>query len=156
MKELLKYKIYFIVVGIAILVIGIIYFIGRRAGKRAADNPWQAPLPTDIGTGDGSSNVDFVKMRAITDKLYADLDQWDWQPFFTRDVDAYKEFLALSDTAFVAVYNDFNSRFSKEFSGKSLRAIIRDETVSWGLGQFVSIRDAIEQRFGRLSLPFFG
>jgi hypothetical protein len=141
-----------IIAAIVVTVIAIIYFAGRKAGKNASNNPWQAPLPKDDAHSTGSSPVDSAKVRTIADDLYADLDKWDWNPFtFTRDVEVYKRFNSLSDTEFVAVYNDWNFRFSSEFSGKSLPAVIKDE-LGWGLGQFNSIRDSIILRCERLKL----
>ncbi len=150
--NILKYKTYMIVIGIAVVVIAVIYFIGRKAGKNASYNPWQAPLPEDAPHGTGLLVVDGAKVRTIADDLYADLDKWDWNPFtMVRDVDVYKRFNSLSDTEFVAVYNDWNARFSSEFNGKSLLVVIKGE-YSWGLGQFNSLRDSILQRCDRLKL----
>jgi hypothetical protein len=152
MKDLLKYRQYFILFGIVLAVAVIIYFTGRRAGKKASDNPWQAPLPTDIGNGSGPSSVDWAKIRSITDDLFSDLEKLDWIPMWgTRVIQVYEQWNSLSDTEFVAVYNDFNSRFSSRFSGKSVVVILKDEW-SWGSSAFNSLRASIISRCERLKL----
>lgn len=108
--------------------------------------------PADNPHGTGLLKIDPEKVHTIADDLYADLVKWDWNPFaFSRDVAIYQRFNSLSDTEFVAVYNDWNARFSIEFDGKSLPVVIKDE-IGWGLGQFNSMRDSIIQRCERLKL----
>jgi hypothetical protein len=148
----LKYKTLMMIIGVVAALTAIIYFIGRRAGKNAASSPWNAPLPADGQHATGLLVVDPAKVRTVSDDLYLDLKKWDWNPItFSRNVAIYEQFNSLSDTEFVAVYNDWNIRFSKEFNGKSLLIVIKDET-GWGLARFNSLRNTIVQRCQRLKL----
>jgi hypothetical protein len=145
-----KYKVILISVVAVIAIVLTIYFVGQKAGKRAADNPWQAPLPTD--SENKGTSIDAARVRAVVDDLYTDLNYLDVLPMWgTRSMAVYQRWNAMSDTEFVAVYNDFNARFSSEFGGKSVRVILKNE---WGWGQsgFNALRETIESRFERLKL----
>jgi hypothetical protein len=150
MKFFLKYKVILISAVVVIAIVLTIYFVGKKAGKRAADNPWQAPLPND--SGNNGVAIDAAKVRSIADDLYTDLKKIDWLIMWdNRDFNVYEQWDSLSDAGFVAVYNDFNARFSSNFGGKSVRVILKEEW-GWGSGAFNALRNSIEARFERLKL----
>lgn len=110
----------FIALAIALVIILVIYFAGKKAGSTKIE---QVPLPDD-NTGQLSQDQ-LKQVRELSRKLHDDMDGLNL--FGMRNTEIYNQFTALSDTMFVAVYNDFNTLYAGEDNG-TLRAWIDNET----------------------------
>lgn len=90
---------------IIILILLIVYFIGKRAGK--AVFPDAVEIPDDRpGTGTKQFNP-----GGLTDALESDI-----YGYWPRNMQPYQDLLQLSDAGFVTVYNDWNKRYHKKHS----------------------------------------
>lgn len=145
-----KYIMWFV---LAIIVIAVVYFMGRKSGSVKIEN---VPLPSDKGLDSNKLTDDEGKqVRKITLALYQDMSGIN---VFSRDIQAFRELNTLSDTLFVAVYNDFNTMYGSE--GESLREWIQGEK-SWSFNpltmissdsSFSELKTNIIQRMNRLNL----
>lgn len=140
-----KFKTY-IYTGLAIIiVVGIIYYIGRRSGKL---NP--ATLPQDKPNSP-LTEAEKTYTTTLAQKLYADMKGVNiW---FNRNLAPHQEFLQLSDKLFVAVYNKFNQLYHTS-SNETLTQWYQNEDsyIVAGTMTFVTLKKAILDRLSRLSL----
>ncbi|MBL7105666.1 MAG: hypothetical protein ISS18_15175 [Bacteroidales bacterium] len=116
-----------IAIGI-ILIVLIIYWVGKRAGKRAAGVVDPTTLPSDIPGMEQLTDEENNLIMQISVDLYDDMRGW---RFFTGTT-GEKPLLALmetSDTIFVAVYNYFNEVYAKANIKKwgTLKQWIKDD-----------------------------
>ena len=131
-----------IIVGVIILIALTIYLIGRSSGKKGKAK--HIDLPTDTGKpGDNFGGIPASTIRRLSVALHDDMDGWN---LGGHNMDPYKEWLTMSDTGFVAVYNDFNDQFYSEGKG-TLRKWIADEMYRDSL-----IDDAVLPRMAKLNL----
>lgn len=137
-----------VIIGIIVIVVALfLYFQGKKAGGRGKAK--HIDLPSDLVVG-GDPNSDpnaggipGSTIRRISTALHDDMDGWN---LTGHNMDPYKEWLTLSDTGFVAVYNDFNDQFYNEGKG-TLRKWIMDEMYRDSL-----VDDAILPRMAKLNL----
>ncbi len=137
----------FIGIGILVLVL-IIYFKGKAAGKQGKAKV--VALPNDIIGGNASNsdanigNVETgAKIRQIAVGLHDDMDGYNW---LGHDMKFYKEWVTLSNSGFVAVYNDFNKMYMSENKG-TLKQWLVDEMYRDSL-----VDDIILPRMASLNL----
>lgn len=130
----------------SIILIYIIYRIGKNKGAVKPNT-----LPNDTDWGGGLTPSEGTNVRAISERLYRDMDNaWVWVGA-SRDCEAYQQFLGLSDTLFTAVYNDFNDLYYSKGDG-TLKEWISDESFSGTRGCSGDIKDAILKRMDKLNL----
>jgi hypothetical protein len=132
---------------IAVVVIGLlvfIYFIGRRSGKVKIE---QVELPQDQPGGQLLTSTDSAKIRQVAQGLYNDLKGVSWG---FHDAKPYNDLLQMSDTLFVAVYNDFNNLYGSEGKG-TLRDWIKDD-YAWIGSNSLPLSKAILDRMDKLGL----
>lgn len=112
-----------IVIG-AVIILAIVYFMGRKSGKTAASQPnwWQrligddTPKQQDIPTVTVGGQPAQENVQSVTDAIYAEM-QLDvnlivggW--FSDTDLNnAFSQFNNLSHTGKASVINDWNSRY---------------------------------------------
>ncbi|MFA5300138.1 MAG: hypothetical protein WC389_18275 [Lutibacter sp.] len=123
------------------------YFKGKKEGEGDATTE-QVPLPSKYVNQEGKTET-FTKEEAQTIrdyaiKLYNDISGLNW----THESELYREFMALSDFLFVAIYNDFNNYYKKELGKETLRNWIMDDEYSYNTQVF----DTLIQRFNNLNL----
>lgn len=114
-------KIYIIIFLIVVLILLAVFFIGKYKGKQYA--PETVILPSDI---QGSNVPTNWNPGSITDGIYHDLDT-----YLSHDATPYNDALALSNSQLVAVHNDWNKRYFKEFGNMTLVQAIQDESTVW-------------------------
>lgn len=138
-KSPVAIMIYVIVIAI------IIYYIGKSMGK-FSNTP--NPLPKDDGSGAGTINeFEAQFIRQTVERMHYDLDSYLVASMLSnRDNQVYVDFSTMSDTLFVATYNDFNNLYLKEDKG-TLKTWISDE---YGLDG--DVQTIIMQRFAKLNL----
>lgn len=139
-----KITLYIIV---AIIVIGLlvfIYFMGRRSAKTKIE---QVPLPIDTAGGVTITQADALKVREIAKALHDNMKGW--FNFGFHDEKPFSDLSNLSDTLFVAVYNDFNTLYGGENDG-TLREWITSER-GWS-SSWLTIASNIITRMDRLNL----
>jgi len=108
-KKQKKYLIYGIIVLVILLAV---YFKGRAAGLLT--KPKQIDIPKDIIGGESGGNTPTggietgAEIRSVATALFDDMSGFNWSG---HDMTPYKRLLALSNSGFVAVYNDFNTRY---------------------------------------------
>lgn len=130
MKQLLNNHKTLIVIIVTVLVILIaIYLWGKKAGKRVIPKPVKLPHGVDIPTGWTPG----IPVR----KLYYAMDGWG------TDYDSIKEALSnLNSAQKIAVYNEFNRKYSKN-ENDDLLSWFRDDLsgrdLEWALMQFQGI-----------------
>lgn len=121
-----KYSEWIIIIALIIIAIVIIYFMGRKQGKKYTPDDVDLPPDTQpVGT-DGSS-LSTWNPGPITDAIAADLSEF-WG---SHDAQPYNDALALSNSQLVAVYNDWNHRYFNDFDQKTLIGAIQDDWTAW-------------------------
>ena len=130
----------YVIIGLIILALILyIYLSGKKAGKIGKPNI--VDLPKDVG----GVPVEGNQIREISTALYDDMEETPWSG---HNYTYYNKWAQLSDTGFVAVYNDFNNQYSNLGEG-TLKAWIMSQTYSFDGGL---ISDIILPRMGRLNL----
>ena len=130
------------------MVIIALYFLLRK--KEPDFN--QVDLPTEGVTESEASQV-----RELTMRLHDDMSGLAIPGF--RDTEAYSNLLTLTDSLFVAVYNDFGTLYYAEGYG-TLRDWIDAENFSytfsiltpWSVFQGNEVKDEIFRRMNQLNL----
>jgi hypothetical protein len=120
MQLIAKYKTGLIVMVSIIIIIVIVYILGRRSIKKQI--PKEVELPSDTQSGNSSN----FNPGPYTDAIYEDITEI----FGTRDSKPYQDLLGLSNTQLVAVYNDWNQRYYSK-SKETLTQAIAKETTIW-------------------------
>jgi len=110
MKE---YKNILIALVVTVIIVLIIYFVGKRAGKQYT--PSEVELPPDVPTG---GNYTF-NPGPYTDALHEDINEM-WG---LRDKKAYTNLLNLGNSQLIAIYNDWNKRYYSEDNETLTQAI---------------------------------
>jgi hypothetical protein len=122
-----------------------VYFSGKKSGKDEAETnkfPSVFDIPVDSPGQVELTQAEKNLVRAMTNRLYDDLEGLG----FYHDYDIYTDFLAMSDSLFVSVYNDFNTLHEGEGEG-TLRMWIQDDSL------YGSIIQSVFDRMDRLALP---
>lgn len=130
------------VVFVIFIAIGIWFY---RKGKKTTTI---APVPNDNPNSNSPANnpagVSDAQIAQIRDELYNEMNGVSlW-----RDTTPFINYMGLSDTDFVRVYNAFNSKYQAEGNG-TLKDWIDSE---YGIGEFGTVKDQILSRMGRLNL----
>jgi len=152
LASMMKFKGYLTAGIIVVVIIVIIYYVGRKSGSVKIE---QIPLPNDSASGKTLTEQEGQQVRALSISLYKDMKGLN---AFTRNEAAYRELSTLSDTLFVAVYNDFNTLYGKE--GETLKQWIENEkSMSLNVLQpwaynfsFAELKETILSRMNRLNL----
>ena len=141
-----KYKIYLYTAIIAIALIIAIYYYGR---KSVITKP--QTLPQDVVNG-ALTEAEKTQTETLAVSLYDDMKGVNiW---FNRNYEPHKEYLALSDKMFVAVYNKFNQKYFAS-SKQTLKQWYEEEDnypLIAGSMIFVNLRKAIINKMNRLKL----
>lgn len=129
-----------------IILILVFFFVGKALGKSTP--PDMVPLPNDPGAGGtgATGQLPSAGITAITDSLYDDI-----YSIWTRDSQPYIDLMALSDTDFVRVYNDWNARYYSK-DQQTLKQAIDGEWLSATSFTFYNLKPQLMQRFSRLGL----
>lgn len=137
-------KKYGIIIG-SLLVIGLfvwVYFSGKANGATNIN------LSNPLTNGEAPS-ASQAEVSQLAGKLHADLDGVNT---FGHDNQAYQDLLAMSDTDFIRVYNEFNHRFQKD-SGQTFHQWLNNEETWIQVGsKWPPLRDAAIQRMNKLKL----
>lgn len=156
-----KIKTYLIIGAIALVLLVSLLIYAYHAGKKTTsiapvvkDDP-NAPANDPTNNPAGVSDTD---IKTLVEKLYKDMSGAN---VLGHDSQAYKDLLALSDTDFERVYNEFNSEYQKD-SGQTFKGWINGEggygltdLLPWpfsGNADFRALKDSTNQRFAKLNL----
>ena len=124
---------------VAIILLIVIFFVGKAYGKNLP--PKEVPVPLDPGTG-GTSTFD---PTALTDRLFRDMDGIQLN-IFDRDMDAYNTLNSLSDTDFVKVMNDWDKRYY----ARSKETLFQAFQGEWFYETAKNLNESLIKRFTRL------
>jgi hypothetical protein len=149
-----KQKMYLIIgVVVSILVIGIlIYKSGKKKGSvEQAALPDDMPILSASGAKIGTLTTDQAKtVRELSQKLFTEIDSWG-----TVNDEPFKQLVELSDTLFVAVYNDY----SKNYYSKTKKTLAQSISGLYSLGSYSTVtvgtsqlKETIMNRFAKLNL----
>lgn len=144
MIQLLKYK-WVIIAVVVVIILGAVYFVGRGDGTTKIKS---IPLPSDV-PGSKISDVDGVSIRSLSVQLFESMDGIN----SSNDPKPLQDLLNLSDTLFVAVYNDFNTLYAAKEEG-TLRDWIKGEGgfFSMASGGYAALQTAVLSRMAKLNL----
>jgi len=101
---LAKYKMWLIIAVTVVIIIAIVYFVGRKKGREARKDV----LPEKVTKG-----IDNTEARAaeeFADKLYQDMKGLN---FWSHDMDLWNAFLRTTDRIMIATSNYFNQKYGK-------------------------------------------
>lgn len=133
-----------VIIGIAIIlvVILIIYFLGKRKGKKYT--PQEVELPNDT---QGASVPLNWNPGTITDDIFEDLDE----VAGTHSAMPYNNALTLSNSQLVAVWNDWNNRYFESFDNKTMTQAIQGDSSFWNYAWALAT-ESLVKRFDSLGL----
>lgn len=129
-----------ITIFVILVIIGVIYYIGKGAGRKYV--PDDIVIPTDTQSPGTPSNWN---PGPYTDAIFQDLDE----VFGVHEAKPYHAANQLSNSQLAAVYNDFNKRYSKDFDSKTIIQAIESEFTIWNQ-EWANIAGALVQRFKSL------
>jgi hypothetical protein len=133
-------------IGIAFIVLILVFFfIGKAFGKSMPPKPVELP-PDGSGGGEGGAQLTEAAIQKLTDQLKDDI-----YSFGTRNSEPYIALLALSNTDFVRVYNDWNARYYNE-DKETLKQAIAGEYFSVTSFTFANVKETLMNRFQSLGL----
>ena len=112
-----KYSEIIIIVGIIIVAVVLIFFFGKGKGKKWA--PDEVKLPPDTQSGSGDFNP-----GPYTDDVKKEIYAWGF-----RDSTPLEKINALSNSAFVAVYNDWNKRYFTKDNETLVQAVEKESSL---------------------------
>lgn len=139
MQTLAKYKTVIGIVVSIIIIITVIYILGRRSIKKQI--PKDVELPSDTQAG-GQTNFN---PGPFTDAVYEDITEI----IGTRDSVPYQNLLGLSNSQLVAVYNDWNQRYYSKVK-QTLTQAIADEMTIWNYS-WVTVAGTLIERLKGLN-----
>ena len=143
----MPYKYTLTAAAAVILILYLIYRFGRRRGEDDASIE-QVPLPVDPGGGVSLTTGQATQVRATASKLWEELDS---AGIWGRDTQPFQDYLVLSDTLFVAVYNDYNNLFGA-MDQRTLRQKMEDENLFWAGVRVKPLFAAIYDRMDKFNL----
>jgi hypothetical protein len=138
-QTLAKYKTVIGIVVSIIIIITVIYILGRRSIKKQI--PKDVELPSDTQAG-GQTNFN---PGPFTDAVYEDITEI----IGTRDSVPYQNLLGLSNSQLVAVYNDWNQRYYSKVK-QTLTQAIADEMTIWNYS-WVTVAGTLIERLKGLN-----
>lgn len=119
-----KYKIAIIFILIILIVAGIIYYVGKKAGSKY--KPSDIVIPNDL-QAPGTPNL--YNPAPITDAIFEDLDE----RFGVHESEPYEAAMKLSNSQLAAVYNDWNKRYSSKFDNKTIIQALDGDFSVWNI-----------------------
>jgi hypothetical protein len=126
------------VIIVLMIVVAIIYFMGKYAGK--ATPPEVVRLPNDTNPG-----LTF-NAGPYTDAIHKDI----YAGIFTgRTVKPYNDVLLLSDSQLVAIYNDWNKRYFKDDNENLIQAMRSERSSFWSISWY-DVREELINRLNKL------
>lgn len=149
MKEFwTKYKMLIISIVFILIIVGIIYYVGKHAGKKYV--PDDIIIPGDLhNPGDPKT----FNPGPYTDAIHYDLSCY----FCVHSPTPYSSAMKLSNSQLAAVYNDWNKRYSEKFDHQTLIQAIQSEFTilpgnPWGqaTADFVARLKSIPGTQGRI------
>jgi hypothetical protein len=138
--KIFKSKITWIIIGTLAAVL-ILYLVFRK-------NANTKTAPQDVPGNASLSPADLEKVRTISQDLYDEFNGISWN-FLFRGSSPLDAMMLLSDSMFVAVYNDFNTNFASD--GKTLRQWILGDWY-WSTSYAHHSADLCIARMDRLQL----
>lgn len=111
-----------ITIVIILIIVGIIYYVGKHAGTKY--KPMDIVIPPDI-QAPGTPGI--YNPSPITDAIYEDVSE----KFGVHETEPYAAALKLSNSQLAAVYNDWNQRYSEKFDHKTIIQAIQGEYTIW-------------------------
>lgn len=146
MKEFIKYKTIAVATAILVLLITIIYFIGRKAGKNLTASGNKGLMPSQTDYGKTLSETESQQVIKHANALYNDMKGLN---FWKRDAKIYTEYLASSDRVFVGTANYFYDNFG---NGDNLAKWIKGEAYWFTNLDLNDTTDSILSRLARFGI----
>lgn len=113
-----KYKMGIITIVIILVIIGVIYYSGKSAGRKYV--PDDVVIPPDLQhPGDPKT----FNPGPYTDAIYEDVSCY----FCVHSSTPYTSAMKLSNSQLAAIYNDWNKRYAKDFDSKTIIQAISGE-----------------------------
>lgn len=148
MAKELTTKEKWIIAGVVLLLITLIglaiYFNGKAAGKRKGSVTINT-TPTD--PGGSTSSASQTEIKAIASELYQDMKGANWTG---HDVTPWKRWLALSDTDFIRVGNEFNQQYQTP-SGETIGTWVAGEQ-GWTQIDWTELKNTAVTRLAKLKM----
>ena len=131
----------------AAIAIYIIYRVGQSKGTFKGNK-----LPKETDWGAALTEVQSENIRRISQRLFRDMDSYYVSVGLKdRDVEVYKQLLALDGNEFKGVYNDFGDLYFNKNKG-TLYKWIYDESFTYTLGASGDLRETILEKMEKLNL----
>lgn len=146
MKEFIKYKTIAITTAILVLLLIIIYLIGRKAGKNLTASGNKGLMPSQTDYGKTLSETESQQVIKHANALYNDMKGLN---FWKRDASIYTEYLASSDRVFVGTANYFYDNFG---NGDNLAKWIKGEAYWFTNLDLNDTTDSILSRLARFGI----
>jgi|GEM_PF-6406276 len=143
-----KYKTQILIAGGIILVVVIVYLIGRAKGKKTPPKTYSFVNP---GTGEQQA----FNPGALTDALFKEMDGNSLLKWGGRTLAPYNEWLELNDNQFIAVAEDWRQRYYAQAESQTIfekLAKEKDYEFTFGMAPFYTLRDKILKRAQNLNL----
>ena len=130
-----------ITIFIILVIIGVIYYLGKGAGKKYVPNDIVIPPDTQSS---GSPSV--FNPGPYTDAIHEDLDEiWG-----VHEAKPYAAANKLSNSQLAAIYNDWNKRYAKDFDSKTIIQAIEDEKTILIFSDWAVVAGQLVNRFKTL------
>lgn len=131
-------------IGLAVIVVVIIivYFVGKKQGKQLSTSGNKGLLPSQTDYGQSLTQLETQEIIRHADALYKDMNGLNLLP---RDASVYTEYLASSDRVFVGTANYFYDNYGR---GENLAQWI-DSEAYWFTNS--NLKETINSIQGRLA-----
>jgi len=129
-----------------VLLVVLIYFIGKAVGKNKKTAGSQSTLPADTNWGSSLSSTESEEIARHAKALYDDMKGVN---FWTRDISIYTNYLATSDRVFVGVANYFYDKYG---SGENLAQWINSEVWGWSATANTDVINSIVERLNKFKI----
>lgn len=131
-------------IGLAVIVVIIIivYFVGKKQGKQLSTSGNKGLLPSQTDYGQSLTQLETQEIIRHADALYKDMNGLNLLP---RDASVYTEYLATSDRVFVGTANYFYDNYGR---GDNLAQWI-DSEAYWFTNS--NLKETINSIQGRLA-----
>lgn len=125
-----------------VVVIIIVYFVGKKQGKQLSSSGNKGLLPSQTDYGQSLTQLETQEIIRHADALYKDMNGLNLLP---RDASVYTEYLASSDRVFVGTANYFYDNYGR---GENLAQWI-DSEAYWFTNS--NLKETINSIQGRLA-----
>lgn len=140
-----KWFVPVVVIVLAIITILVIYYLGKRSGKK--QNEYLTP-PNETGWGGNLTPTESNKVKQMTNDIYEDIYSWQvsagWKQ---RNCDVYKDLVSESDKITVAVAN-----YYIQTHGVKLYDDVEGESFATTRGCSNDLRESVLNKLIRLNL----